>query len=97
VRRRLVDAGAGTSPDGSEIDLAQLVSARLWLLWCLAELGAVELADELGMRPLSAQTRLDLALVYEEQGMVAARTATAAEAARLLESMAMRDWLTRRA
>jgi hypothetical protein len=49
------------------------------------------------MRPLSAQTRLDLALVYEEQGMVAARTATAAEAARLLESMAMRDWLTRRA
>jgi len=58
---------------------------------------AVELADELGMRPLAAQARLDLAPVYEQQGMIAARDATAAEAARLLESMAMRDWLARKA
>jgi tetratricopeptide (TPR) repeat protein len=58
-------------------------------------LAAIELADELSMRPLAAQTRLDLALVYEEQGMLAARSATAAEAARLLEAMAMRDWLAR--
>jgi tetratricopeptide (TPR) repeat protein len=56
---------------------------------------AVELADALGMRPLAAQARLDLALVYKQQGMIAARDATIAEAACLLEAMAMRDWLAR--
>jgi tetratricopeptide (TPR) repeat protein len=58
---------------------------------------AVELADELRMRPLSAQARLDLTFVYERQGMIVARDATAAETTRLLESMAMRDWLARQA
>ena len=56
---------------------------------------AVELADELGMRPLAAQARLDLALVYERHAMMAARDSTAAEAAQLLESMAMQNWLAR--
>jgi class 3 adenylate cyclase/tetratricopeptide (TPR) repeat protein len=58
---------------------------------------AIELADELGMRPLAAQTRLDLARAYERQGMIAERDAAAVEAGRLLESMAMRDWLGRQA
>jgi tetratricopeptide (TPR) repeat protein len=58
---------------------------------------AVELADKLGMRPLAAQARLDLALAGEQQGMIEACDATAAEAARLLESLAMRDWLGRQA
>jgi hypothetical protein len=58
---------------------------------------AVELADELGMRPLAAQARLDLACAYERQDNTAARNATAAEAAALLESIAMRDWLARTA
>jgi tetratricopeptide (TPR) repeat protein len=54
---------------------------------------AIELADELGMRPLAAQARLDLARAYDRQGMIAARDEVAAEATPLLESMAMRDWL----
>ena len=58
---------------------------------------AVELADKLGMRPLAAQARLDLALAGERQGMIEAYDATAAEAARLLESLKMRDWLGRQA
>jgi hypothetical protein len=61
-------------------------------------LGAsIQLADELGMRPLAAQARLDLARTYERQGMMTARDAVADEAARLVESMAMRDWLGQRA
>ena len=58
---------------------------------------AVELADKLGMRPLAAQARLDLALAGKRQGMIEVCDATAAEAARLLESLAMRDWLGRQA
>ena len=57
----------------------------------------LELADTLGIRPLAAQARLDLAFVYERHGIIAARDAAAAETTRLLESMAMRDWLARRA
>jgi len=58
---------------------------------------AIELADELGMRPLAAQARLDLARAYDRQGMITARDAAAGEAAPLVESMAMRDWLGRQA
>jgi tetratricopeptide (TPR) repeat protein len=58
---------------------------------------AVALADELGMRPLAAQARLDLTVVYEQRGTLAARDATAREARQLLEAMALRDWLARQA
>jgi class 3 adenylate cyclase/tetratricopeptide (TPR) repeat protein len=58
---------------------------------------AVALADELGMRPLAAQARLDLTVVYEQRGTLAERDATAREARHLLEAMAMRDWLARQA
>jgi len=54
---------------------------------------AGELADELGMRPLAAQARLDLARAYEKRDMMTERDAMAAEAAQLMGSMAMRDWL----
>jgi tetratricopeptide (TPR) repeat protein len=56
---------------------------------------AVDLADELGMRPLAAQARLDLTVVHDQQGGIADREATATEAMQLLESMAMRPWLAR--
>jgi class 3 adenylate cyclase/tetratricopeptide (TPR) repeat protein len=56
---------------------------------------AAELADELEMRPLATQTRLDLAAVYERLGMKERRDAAAIEAAGRLDSMAMRDWLGR--
>jgi tetratricopeptide (TPR) repeat protein len=58
---------------------------------------AIQLADELTMRPLAAQARLDLARAYDRQGLMAARDAAAAAAAPLLEAMAMRDWLAQEA
>jgi class 3 adenylate cyclase/tetratricopeptide (TPR) repeat protein len=54
---------------------------------------AAHLADELEMHPLAAQTRLDLAELYERLGMTAAREAIVRESAGRLESMAMRNWL----
>lgn len=56
---------------------------------------AVELADDLGMRPLAAQARLDLSVVYDQRGKIADREATATEAMQLLKSMEMRAWLVR--
>jgi class 3 adenylate cyclase/tetratricopeptide (TPR) repeat protein len=56
---------------------------------------AADLADELEMRPLAAQTRLDLVPVYERLGMKETRDAAAVEAAHRLESIAMLDWLGR--
>jgi len=54
---------------------------------------AAKLANELEMRPLAAQTKLDLAALYERLGMPEARDAAAGEGARALASVAMRDWL----
>jgi ATP/maltotriose-dependent transcriptional regulator MalT len=56
---------------------------------------AAELADELGMAPLAAQTRLDLAAIYDRLGMTEAANAAAGESAGRLRSMGMRDWLGR--
>jgi tetratricopeptide (TPR) repeat protein len=56
---------------------------------------AIALADDLGMRPLAAQARLDLSVVYDQRGRIPDREAAATEAMQLLESMAMRAWLAR--
>jgi tetratricopeptide (TPR) repeat protein len=83
LNRRLVDA-ADTTADLGEISSAQLVIARLWLLWCLAELGSF---DE-GFRRAAGMTRaatepferltvqLGVGLLYLRRGRVAEAIAT---------------------
>jgi predicted ATPase len=83
LNKRLVDAD-GATPDGAEIGSTQLAIARLWWLWCLAELGSF---DE-GLRRAEALARavvepfdrltiqLGLGLLYLRQGRLAEAIST---------------------
>ncbi len=99
LNRRLVDTVDHSNPDG-EISSAQLVVARLWLLWCLAELGAFDEGFEraAGMNhaalgPFERVTvQLGLGLLYLRRGQLAEAIATLESALPLCRSGNLAAW-----
>jgi tetratricopeptide (TPR) repeat protein len=77
LNARLVDAAGSVSPDSDDpLGATQLVVARLWLLWCLAELGSfdeglrrAETLTRAAVEPFERLTvQLGLGLLYLRQG-----------------------------